>query len=75
MINFGQIQDDNFFDENCLDEQLILDYTKELSEENNLIDILSDCGGLNLYPSFNEVEKDLNVKKSYLLGCEKKSLK
>ena len=39
-------------------------------ESDQFIEALSDYEGINAYPSFNEIEHDLNIKKSYKFNFE-----
>ena len=63
MIKFNMSTDiSNQFD---LFEEDRTIYRSNTNHEHEFIDILSDCDGINAYPSFNEIEDDLIIKKSY----------
>ena len=49
-------------------------YRSNVNHEHEFIDILSDCDGINAYPSFNEIENDLIIKKSYKFGLDSSSM-
>ena len=71
MIKFNMSSDiSNEFDSFEEDRTI---YRSNAKHEHEFIDFLSDCDGINVYPSFNEIENDLIIKKSYKFGLDSSS--
>ena len=72
MIKFNMFVDiSNQFD---LFEVYTTIYRSNDKHDNEFIDILSDCDGINAYPSFNQIENDLIIKKSYKFVFDSSSM-
>ena len=64
-MSLSNIQDEFNYSESYEEGQPLFDLSAELRNDSKFVDILSDCGGLNLYPSFNQIQDNLDIKQLF----------